>query len=173
MSPFLCNCPVNGVTTLSNHLQKIRSIADYQFGLGIGRILFPQNVTIYFSRKTGRIRHVYFKGKLLATLRPTDSFFSLTLDGARRIVQAKPLRLWVKVQDDVAEFIAEGRSVFAKHVVDCDKEIRPEEEVVVIDSQCKVLASGRAVLTGEEMKAFNHGVAVHVRHGAVRKKGES
>ncbi len=159
---------------IDNHLQKIRSIADYQFGRGTGNTLFPENIDVSFSRRTGRIRHIYLDGDLLATLRPTDGFFSLTVQGARRLTQVKPLRLWVKVQDDVADFIAEGKTVFAKHVEDCDGEIRPEEEVVVINGQCKVLAVGRAVLTGREMKAFKHGVAVRVRRGAAEKeKGES
>jgi len=106
----------------------------------------------------------------LATLRPTDGFFSLTLEGARRIMQVKPLRLWVKVQDDIADFIAKGRSVFAKHIVDCDEEIRPEEEVIIINSQRRVLAVGRAVLTGDEMKVFKCGVAVRVRRGVAEEK---
>lgn len=174
MSPLLYNCRIsNGVPMLDNPLQKIRSIADYQFGRGTGKTLFPDNVDTSFSRRTGRIRHIYLNGKLLATLRPTDGFFSLTLEGARRIMRIKPFRLWVKVQDDVVDFIAKGRSVFAKHVVDCDMDVRPEEEVVVIDSQRKFLAVGRALLTGEEMKAFKHGVAVRVRRGvAEKKKGE-
>jgi predicted RNA-binding protein (TIGR00451 family) len=171
MSSLLYNCRIsNGVPMLDNPLQKIRSIADYQFGRGAGKTLFPDNVEISFSRRTGRIRHIYLDGKLLATLRPTDGFFSLTLESGRCIMRIKPLRLWVKVQDDVADFIAKGRSVFAKHVIDCDVEIRPEEEVVVINSQRKVLAVGRAVLTGEEMKAFKHGVAVRVRRGVAGKK---
>lgn len=137
-------------------------------------MLFPDNVSIFFSRRTNKIRHVYFEGKLLATLRPTNGFFSLALEGARRIAKIKPLRLWVEVQDGVCDFVAEGRSVFAKHVVDCDEKIRPEEEVIVVSSQSEVLAVGRAVLTGGEMKAFKFGVAVRVRRGAnVERKEKS
>lgn len=156
-----------------NPLQKIRSIADYQFGRGTGKVLFPDTVDIVFSRRTGRIRHIYLDGELLATLRPTDSFFSLTIEGARHITQIKPPRLWVEVQDGAADFVAKGKSVFAKHVIDCDEEIRPEEEVVVINSKCKVLAVGRAGLAGKEMKAFKHGVAVRVRRGSAEGKRES
>jgi predicted RNA-binding protein (TIGR00451 family) len=75
------------------------------------------------------------------------------------------------VQDDVSSFIAKGRSVFAKHVDDCDEEIRPEEEVVVVDSKFEVLAVGRAVLTGREMEHFSKGVAVRVRRGVAEEKG--
>jgi len=92
--------------------------------------------------------------------------FSLTVEGAKRLVKGvKPLRLWVRVQKDVEPFIAQGKSVFAKHVADVDSEIRPQEEVVVVGEKNRVLAVGRAVLTGREMKAFKHGVAVKVRRG--------
>jgi len=74
-------------------------------------------------------------------------------------------RLWVRVQEEAVSFVAKGRSVFAKHVVDADDEIRPQEEVIVINAKSEVLAVGRALLTGEEMKAFKRGVAVRVRRG--------
>jgi len=148
-------------------LWRIRCIADYQFGKDAGNILFPDNIDIIYSKRTGKIRHVYLNGKRLVTLRPRDGFFSLTVFGAKRIAEGvKPLRYWVKVQDDVSIFVADGRSVFAKHVVDADEEIRPMEEVIVVNGKGEVLAVGKAVLTGKEMTAFKKGVAVKVRRGA-------
>jgi predicted RNA-binding protein (TIGR00451 family) len=158
---------------LQSAVQKIRSVANYQFGRDTGKPLFPDNVEISLSQRTGRIRHIYYNGELLATLRPTDGFFSLTIAGAKRIMSIKPLRSWVKIQDDAAKFVAQGRSVFAKHVIDCDKRIKPEEEAIVINRQHKVIAVGRAILTGVEMKAFSNGVAVRVRKGvSEREKGK-
>jgi predicted RNA-binding protein (TIGR00451 family) len=147
-------------------LQKIRSVADYQLGKGAGKALFPDKVNIVLSRNTGRIRHIYLDNDLLATLRPTDGMFSLTLAGAKRLMRGVIPRLWVKVQKDVEPFIAQGKSVFAKHVVNADDEIRPQEEVIIIGEDKRVVAVGKAVLTGKEMKAFKHGVAVKVRRGA-------
>jgi len=147
-------------------LQKIRSIADYQLGRGAGKALFPDSLRVSFSRRTGRIRHIYLNHELLATLRPKDGMFSLTIAGAKRLLRSvKSPRLWVKVQRDAEPFIAKGKSVFAKHVVEADNEIRPREEVIVIGENGEVLAVGKAVLTGKEMKAFKHGVAVKVRRG--------
>ncbi len=101
-------------------------------------------------------------------MRPTNGMFSLTVAGVNRILDgAEHPRLWVKVSRDAAPFVAKGKSVFAKHVVDADEEIRPREEVVVLDEKGEVLAVGRAVLTGAEMKAFKSGVAVRVRWGAL------
>ena len=151
-------------------LQKIRSVADYQFGKGIGAKLFPDDVQIDYSKNTGKIRYVYLDDKLLATLRPTTGMFVLTIDGAKRIItHVNPLRMWVKLEDFAESFVAEGRSVFAKHVIDVDPEIRPNEEVIVISKKNEVLAVGRAVLSGPEMLAFNKGVAVNVRHGSAKK----
>jgi predicted RNA-binding protein (TIGR00451 family) len=151
-------------------LAKIRSIADYQLGKGAGSALFPDKINVTFSRRTGRIRHIYLESELLATLRPTDGMFSLTIAGAKRLLKGvNPPRLWVKVSTDAAPFVAEGKSVFAKHVISADKEIRPQEEVTVLDEQDKVLAVGKAVLTGKEMTAFKRGIAVRVRKGTAEK----
>jgi len=150
-------------------LQKIRKIADYQFGKAVGEKLFPNNVRIVHSGRTGRIRYVYLEKKRLATLRPVDCLFSLSITGAEKIMKnVKPLRLWVKVTDEVTPFIAEGRSVFAKHVTDADEEIRPQEEVIVINGENEVLAVGKAILSGKGMKAFKRGVAVRTRRGAAK-----
>jgi predicted RNA-binding protein (TIGR00451 family) len=151
---------------MNDALQRIRSVANYQFGKGVGTKLFPQKVQIAFSKRTGRIRYVYLDCVRLATLRPTDGLFSLSVAGAQRIIQTNArARCFVKVRDDVSKFVMEGGDVFAVHVVEADDEIRPKDEVIVVDGLNRVLAVGRAVLSGEEMKAFKRGVAVRVRHG--------
>jgi len=151
---------------LEETLKRIRSVADYQFGKGIGTVLFPGNVEISHSHRTGRIRYVYLNGKRLATLRPTDGLFSLSITGAKRIVESRcSVKYIVIVQNEVSDVIAEGGDVFAVHVLKADSDIRPKDEVIVVDENGKVLAVGKAVLSGEEMKVFKRGVAVKVRHG--------
>lgn len=154
-------------------LLRIRKTADYQFGKGVGELLFPDSVSISFSKQTHRIRHVFLDGNLLATLRPTDGMFSLTIHGAKRLGDIKPLKYYVKIGDDVASFIAKGKSVFAKHVVGVDDEIRPSEEVIVLNEESVVVAVGRAILSGKEMRAFKRGVAVRVRKGVGEEERES
>ena len=101
-------------------------------------------------------------------MRPTDGLFSLSIAGAKRIVEnARDAKCFVTVRKDVSKFIAEGGDVFAVHVVDADGEIRPKDEVIVLDEDGNVLAVGRAVLSGEEMKVFRCGVAVKVRRGCM------
>ena len=155
-------------------LQKIRSIGDYQFGKGLGHKLFPNDVKITYSKRTGRIRHVFLNKYRLVTLRPTDGLFSLTIKGAERLVEKKRrLRLCVMVNEEAKPFVVKGRSVFAKHVIGADEEIRPQEEVIVVDGRSDVLAVGKAMLSGKEMKMFKKGVAVRVRRGSAEKIREA
>jgi len=104
--------------------------------------------------------------EILCTIRASDGFIVLNRKGAELLHAAlKPPRLRVTVSEDAAPFVAAGKTVFAKYVVTADPEIRPAEEVLVVDPNDRLLASGKALLTGEEMVAFKSGVAVAVRRG--------
>lgn len=151
-------------------LEKIRKIADYQFGKALGTALFPHNVKIPLSQRTGRIRHISLKGKLLATLRPTDGMLSLTGEGANRLIHTNDAHLQVWVSEEATSFVANGKSVFAKHVIKADKEIRPQSEALVLGEANRLLAVGKAVLAGNEMRLFRKGVAVRVRRGTAEKQ---
>jgi uncharacterized protein with predicted RNA binding PUA domain len=151
---------------MGSSLTKIRSIADYQFGKNVGVILFPEEVDILYSKATGRIRFVNLNGKRLATLRPTDGLFSISIEAALILAEKEELvSCFVNVKNDVSKFIASGGDVFAVHIVEANREIRAQTEVIVFNEDKKVLAVGRALLSGQEMLAFKKGVAVKVRHG--------
>jgi len=151
---------------MENALQKIRSIANYQFGKGTGEKLFPEIVKIEYSPRTGRIRYVNLNGERLATLRPTDGLLSLSIKAATFMAENLPLaQCFVTVKNDIAEFIAKGGDAFAVHIVKVDEAIRAKDEVIVKDEAGNVLAVGRATLSSVEMTAFKTGVAVKVRHG--------
>lgn len=153
------------------HLQKIRSIANYQFVSCVGAILFPDESQFTYSRRTGKIRYVYHEGKLLATLRPREGRFSLTVLGAKRLKSSvPPLRFRVIVEKEVEEFIKKGRNVFARHIIRVDNELKPGSEVIVTDSNDRILAVGKAFLSGQEMLAFKRGIAVKNRQG-INKRG--
>jgi len=68
----------------------------------------------------------------------------------------------------VADYVARGENVMAKHVVEAGDGVRPGDEVIVMDSKRGVLAVGRALLNREEMLAFGVGVAVRTRRGRDR-----
>jgi len=148
--------------------EKISYIADYQFGEGSGKALFPGDVKIVKSRKTGKIRHVYEDETLIATLRATDSVFVLDREGARRLhSHMKYPKNRVVVNADADPFAIEGKSIFAKFVIDCDINIRSNEEVLIVNEKDDLIAFGKSILCGHEIMNFNTGQAVKTRKGGI------
>ena len=147
-------------------LKRARIIADYQFGRGAGEVLFLDD-TAYSLSKTRRLRYLYSGKERIATVRASDNLLTLSMLGARRLhalFQRPHLR--VVASDDAAPFVAKGGNLFAKHVVSVDPEIRAGEEVLVVDSQDRLLATGTSVLAPEEMLQIKRGLAVSARKAA-------
>jgi uncharacterized protein with predicted RNA binding PUA domain len=151
---------------MENAKDRVRSIADYQFGKGVGTKLFPEDITIQLSPRTGRIRYINLNGERLATLRPTDGLLSLSIKAAETMAQDIPeAKCFVTVKNEVASYIAKGGDVFAVHVVKVDDEVGAKDEVIAIDEDHHVLAVGRTLLSSGEIRAFKTGAAIKTRHG--------
>ena len=63
------------------HFIKLQQSVDALFGTGCSKYL-PKDIDIILSRKTGRIRTVSHKGKLLCTLRINGSL-AISIDFAQ------------------------------------------------------------------------------------------
>ena len=153
-------------------LRKARIIADYQFGSGAGEALFPEHVEFEFIlTRSGRMSQIKDKGNgmRIATLRSLDGLFTLGIEGAVRLHRFLEYpRMRVVMNNAVSEYIRAGGTAFCKHVIDVDPEIRAYDEVIVVDERDNLLATGKAMLSPEEMRTFEHGVAVKVRYGVKR-----
>lgn len=147
-------------------VRRVQTIADYQFGGLVGTGLFPDGCEFILST-TGRIRQILFEGRRLATVRAQDGRLTLGIEGARRLHAILPAPHYrVVIRDDVAEFVSQGKNTFAKHVIAVDPAIRAGDEVLVVAGGDQLVACGVAILSGDEMLAFNYGGAVKVRQGS-------
>ena len=146
--------------------RRVRYIADYQFGSGSGEALFSGDINIVKSKKTGKIRHVYDKEELIATLRASDGVLVLGREGALRLHRYLPYpHKRVIVNEEAEPFAVEGKSIFAKFIIDCDSNIRASEEILIVNSKDELLAFGKSILCGPEMMNFKTGQAVKTRKG--------
>jgi 7-cyano-7-deazaguanine tRNA-ribosyltransferase len=160
-----------GIEPQEFEIRKIRAIADFQFGEGASNALFNGNLKILKSKNTGKIRNVVVDGEHVVSLRAEDGLFTLKLHGAIRLHRAFEFpRMRVVVNDDSAEFNRQGRNVFSKFVLDCDDDIRPSDEVLIVNSRDELLAVGKAILNCWEMKKFTKGMCVKTREGVDRPK---
>ena len=150
----------------NSSLRRVQTIADYQFGGGVGMGLFPESCTFIYST-TGRIRQILLSGVRLATVRAADGRLTLGIEGARRLMALLPVPGYrVAIREDVSMFVAQGKNAFAKHVVAADPQIRAGDDVLVVTTDDRLVACGAAVISGTDMLAFNYGVAVRVRQGS-------
>ena len=146
-------------------IRKLKAIADYQFGKGAGEALFTGNIKIEKSKKTGKIRHVFDGNLNIVNMRASDSFLILSKLGAKRLSSISGMRNKVMIDNSVESFARDGKSVFAKFIIDCDENIRSNDEVLIVNEQGELLAFGKALLGHREMLDFNTGQAVKTRKG--------
>ncbi|MFQ6128240.1 MAG: tRNA guanosine(15) transglycosylase TgtA [Thermoplasmata archaeon] len=145
-------------------LEKIRRVADYQFGLGAGAALTDGEIQIVKSKTTGKIRNVFLNGVHILSMRAHDGLFTLKLEGAKIFHRIfPPPKMRIVVDAEASEFVRAGRNVFAKFVTDCDDELRPMDEALVVDEEDSLLAVARTLMNREEMLAFERGIAARVR----------
>jgi uncharacterized protein with predicted RNA binding PUA domain len=148
-------------------LPRLRTVADYQFGAGVGAALFPDDADIEIKRSSsGRPQQVIADDGRLVTY-GTDGRFTIGLAGGRRIAAALPAPAGrVVVGDESEPFVREGKNVFAKFVADAGPEIRPGDEVAIVHEDGHLLGVGRAELSADAMADFDTGMAAMVREGA-------
>lgn len=145
---------------MDNYL-KLQYTIDSLFGNGVSKNL-PKDIDINLSRKTGRIRTVSYKKKLLCTLR-IDGGLAISPFFAQMLLKNKSFKEnCVEINQDAYPFVKEGRSVFCKHIIKCGKNVHISTDTPVIYKN-QVIAVGKAVLSYEMILDFNKGVAIKVR----------
>jgi len=72
-------------------------------------------------------------------------------------------KLRIAINDEAVPFVKEGRNVFAKFVINTDKNLRAGDECLVVDKDNTLLATGTLMLAPGECTSFKRGVAVRVR----------
>jgi len=141
---------------------KLRHNIDALFGQGVSKHL-PKNIDIFFSKRTGRIREVYHKQKLLCTLR-IDGGLAISPYFAQILMKSKKFREnCVEIDKESKPFVEDGRSVFCGHIVSCGKNIRIQNDVPVLYRN-KVIAVGKAILSSKMISGQTIGVAIKVRN---------
>ena len=151
----------------------IFSILSYQFNENFATEFLSlfEEMTFKFSKNTGKVKHILINKILQANYRASLGTFSITIDAAKRVYHKMDFpNFRVQVHSDVSEFIADGKSVFAKHVKTIDPNLKIGNEVFIVDEQDNLLAVGKLALPPNYIPWFKFGSAVNVRQGINSKK---
>lgn len=72
-------------------------------------------------------------------------------------------RYRIVVVEEMARDVLEGYTVFARHVIQCDEDVRRGDEVLIVDEHDNLLACARALLDCEAMITCTRGAAASIR----------
>jgi archaeosine synthase alpha-subunit len=134
----------------------VRATADFQFGSGAGKILVPENAKL--GGKPYRQIVCRIEKEQICSFIASSGSLSLTLSGAKLLAPLN--RYWVRL--DVSQ--VKGGSIFAVGINEADQEIRPGDEVIIINNDNEVIAVGKSEMSGREMCELSRGRAVSLRH---------
>jgi len=146
---------VRKYSKLKSHVRQLhmlRSIARYQFNTIEADHLIPDDYKL-----RGRFDRRLMEGEeQIAVLHHENGLYSLNLKGG---VLLNDIGVnWVEI-----DFALQTNTLFAPGVIDAYPGILPRDEVV-ITRKGEVVGVGKAIMSGEEMKKGEKGVAVRVRH---------
>ncbi|MCP4762317.1 MAG: hypothetical protein GY870_11095 [archaeon] len=149
-------------------INKILNILEYQFNKPIlNKFLMDEmNVEIEFSKKTGKMKYIFFKGERLLSYKSNVGLFSFSQYAAKLLHKSSIFPDFrVKVMSEIEDFIIEGKSVFSKHVLDIDKNLRIGNDVLVVNEKDDLIGVGKLLIPPLLYHGIPTGVAVSVRKG--------
>jgi uncharacterized protein with predicted RNA binding PUA domain len=138
---------------------------EYLYGEGVAKHLPWSRITCVRSRKSQRMKKAMLDDRLLATIRE-DGSIAFTLECAKYLMKSAAFKKsCIVVNDDAAQFVVQGRSLFSRHVLSAGTNVKPGLEVCLLDRKGELLAVGKAILPRGYMGRIQSGAAVRVREG--------
>jgi len=148
-------------------LLSFRAILNYQLRVSVADSVLPDNLLVGVSKNTGRVRALIDpeNTEVLATVVASTNTLNMRLSLARRIHKLVPpprLRL-VVVNEMVPDILEAKSSVFSKHVLSVDEELRAGDEALVVSEDDELLCVGKLLLSPEEILQLLTGPALKIR----------
>ena len=148
-------------------IQLIKSLSEKQFGPGTGDSLLPEGHVVLLNKAPSldRMDEIIVDGTIVSAIRyDMGSGWTLVnrMQGALRIGKTIS-RGFVVCDLSAVPFIRDSKNLMAPGVVDAHPDVVPGDEVVIIDTDHNVIATGLARMTAEEMIREERGLAVKTK----------
>jgi len=133
-----------GGVLLKTWTRKCKKIADYQFGLGAGQLLFSNGIITKKNRQGTRLDIIDFKTKKkMAILKIEAGQLLLTINGARQFEPFKDNKNVVVFDGDKIS----GNTVFRPGITEYDPDILPNSCVIILNhDKKKVIGVGQSIV---------------------------
>lgn len=153
-------------------LASFRAILNYQLRVDIANSILPDDLLVGVSKNTGRIRVLIDpeNREVLATVVAQTHTLNIRLNLAKKLHKlVPPPRLRLVIVDEMVPDVLEARSsVFSKHVLSVDEELRAGDEALVVSEDDELLCVGKLLLSPDEILQLLTGPALKIRECVVR-----
>lgn len=175
------NCPLCGKATkqvsltppsdcrpaFSKDVDRIRSLADRQFGEGCGHLLLPRDRIVILNRcpSLDRMDEIVVDGDTLGAViydLPKREKIVLRPSGAARMLKAM-ITGRVVADGGALPSISKGSNLMGPGVVSADESIAKDDDIAVLSESGEVIGTGLARISGSEMSTRPRGVSVKIR----------
>jgi len=145
----------------------IKSIADKQFGSGSGEALLPDGHIVLLNKSPSldRMDEIIIDGCAVASMRyDMGSGWKLLnrMQSAMRIGKVMT-KGYVVCDIGAVRFIRESKNLMAPGVTDAHPDVKVDDEIIMIDTEGNVIATGLAKMPAADMIAFDKGLAVKTK----------
>lgn len=135
-------------------LEYFKAMANYQFGLNAGDILFPDETIIKFK---SMLLTALLGNKQLATLQP--GYLSLTAFAASKLCDK-----FTDYRVYFADSSISGSALYTPGITKADQNIRPNDIVFVFSEKTEdLIGVGQSILTGYELEEMSYGMGVSLK----------
>ncbi|AIZ56547.1 tRNA-guanine(15) transglycosylase [Candidatus Methanoplasma termitum] len=159
--------PADARPAFDHDISLVRGLVDDDFGEGAGKALLPDGHIVLMSKapSVDRMDEVVVDGAIVGAIRydiGNGWKFIARMQGALRIGK-KLSKGYVVCDAGAVKFIKESKNLMAPGVNDAHPDVKIGDEVIIVDPDMNVVATGNAKMSAEEMKNSDKGVAVKTR----------
>lgn len=160
--------PGDARPAFESDIARVRKLVDDQFGRGSGLAVIPDGRIVLLNKAPDidRMDEIILDGEVVGAIRfallSGEKFLPRPLSAERIAPHVK--KSWVKIDPVAAEAVRlKKASTLAVGVLECDPDIQPGMEVLVLDDKGGAVSMGVAKMPSSEMMAHKRGTAVKTR----------
>lgn len=159
--------PADARPAFEHDIKQVRDLVDKDFGEGAGEALLPEGHIVLMSKAPAidRMDEVVVDGAVVGAIRYDIGIgwkFISRMQGALRIGK-KLSKGYVVCDPSAVKFVKESKNLMAPGIIDAHPDIKEGDEVLIIDPDKNIIATGLAKMDAHDMIANDKGVGVKTR----------
>ncbi|MEM0054122.1 MAG: PUA domain-containing protein [Nitrososphaeria archaeon] len=144
-------------------IKDIPFVIDYIFGRGVHNTLLIDKFKPIFSKRTGKIKQLFYDNFLFGSLRPNGTI-ALTSYAYSILSKNKVFKKnTVIIREDQIDLVKNSSSVFVKNVKKIEKNVFVGSDVFIVSPKGEFIGIGKAVISYSQIKHFKSGLCIKIR----------